>query len=78
MAVPAPLGAAVRAVARAGRVLRGAAASIRWYVTTLMGDHDYERYLARQAVSDPGSAPQSLREYWRSRHEGAAARPRCC
>jgi len=62
----------------AARVGARAARAVRWYITTLMGDHDYERYLARQAVSDPGSAPQSLSEYWRSRHEGAAAQPRCC
>jgi len=67
--------AVVRAAARhIGRGLRG----VRWYVTTLLGDHDYERYVAQLARDHPDLAPESLREYWRSRHAGAGAQARCC
>ena len=74
MAVGALGRAARHAAARAVR----AASGVRWYVTTLLGDHDYERYVAHLARVHPEVTPESLREYWRSRHAGAAAQARCC
>jgi len=60
------------------RVMTRALRGVRWYVTTLLGDHDYERYVAHLARVHPEATPESLREYWRSRHAGAAAQARCC
>ena len=71
MRPPAWLARAARAVARAG-------AGVRWYVTTLMGDHDYERYVAHLARAHPGTAPVGVREYWRARHDDGAVQARCC
>ncbi|HEY8717466.1 YbdD/YjiX family protein [Pengzhenrongella sp.] len=65
------LTAAVRAVARAWR-------GVHWYVTTLLGDHDYARYVEHLARVHPGAEPETVREYWRARHEGAATQARCC
>jgi len=65
------VGAGARAV---GRALRG----VRWYVTTLLGDHDYERYVVHLARVHPEVEPETLREYWRSRHAGAGVQARCC
>jgi len=72
------LGGAVRAVARAGQVVERAGRGVRWYVTTLLGDHDYARYVEHLASLHPDTEPESEREYWRSRHDGAEAQARCC
>lgn len=71
MRAPAQLGGAARAVVRAG-------AGVRWYVTTLLGDHDYARYVEHLARTHPLAVPESEREYWRSRHADGAVQARCC
>lgn len=65
--------ALARAVVRAGR-------AVRWYSTTLLGDHDYARYVAHVARTHPGTEPVSEAAYWRARHAEQDARPgaRCC
>ena len=62
-----------RLVACLGR----AATGVRWYWTTLMGDHDYERYVLHLRRVHPEQQPESVREYWRSRHD-APVQARCC
>jgi len=83
MASPARLGGAGRArlrpsAAASVRALARAAVAVRWYATTLMGDHDYARYVAHLARTHPGTEPESEREYWRSRHDGSTPQARCC
>lgn len=60
--------------------LRRAATGIRWYVGSVMGDHDYQRYRDHHArCGDPGPM-MSEREYWTSRYAEQDRRPgsRCC
>ena len=58
---------------RAGR-------SIRWYITTLMGDRAYETYVAHLARVHPGTAPLTERQFWRQKMADQDANPgaRCC
>ena len=65
--------------ALAGWAGRGAR-SIRWYVTSLMGDRAYEIYVAHLAVEHPGEPPLSEREFWVQRYREQEATPgaRCC
>jgi len=58
--------------------LRAAGRGLHWYVTTLLGDHDYDRYVAHLARMHPETEPEGLREYWRSRHADSAVQARCC
>lgn len=53
---------------------------IRWYVTSLMGDTAYERYVQHRALSHPGEAPLTEREFWRMRYAEQGDNPgsRCC
>lgn len=67
----------------ARRVLRSvvqAARGVRWYTATLLGDHDYARYVAHVARVHPGTDPGSEAAYWRARHAEQDAHPgaRCC
>ncbi len=67
----------VRAVARAvTRVARG----VHWYTTSLLGDRDYDRYVAHLARVHPDVVPPSAAQYWRTRHAEADTHPgaRCC
>lgn len=61
-------------------MLRRALQAFIWWVTSVMGDHDYERYLAHHRVRHPGEPILSEREYWRERYAAADANPgaRCC
>jgi uncharacterized short protein YbdD (DUF466 family) len=54
-----------------------AATGVHWYWTTLMGDHDYARYVAHLGRVHPDQEPESVSEYWRSRHD-APVQARCC
>ena len=71
----ARLGGAVRAAAS---VTRRAGAGVGWYTTTLLGDHDYARYVAHLARTHPDIEPDSVRAYWRSRHDDSTPQARCC
>jgi uncharacterized short protein YbdD (DUF466 family) len=74
MPTPARHGGAVRAVLVG---LGRAAAGVRWYCTTLMGDHDYARYVEHLARVHPEQEPETVQEYWRSRHD-SPVQARCC
>ncbi|MGU3431837.1 YbdD/YjiX family protein [Actinomycetes bacterium M1A6_2h] len=58
------------------RAARGAV----WWITSVMGDHDYERFVAHHRRVHPGADVPTEREYWRRRHADADANPgaRCC
>lgn len=68
-----------RMPALAGWAGRGAR-SIRWYVTSLMGDRAYETYVAHLAVEHPGQPPLAEREFWVQRYREQETTPgaRCC
>ena len=61
-------------------MLRRALHAFIWWVTSVMGDHDYERYLAHHRTRHPGEPILSEREYWRERYAAIDANPgaRCC
>jgi uncharacterized short protein YbdD (DUF466 family) len=61
---------------RVGRL----AGQIRWYVSSLMGDNHYRRYLAHRGRTHPGEPVLSEAQYWRERHRQADRTPgaRCC
>lgn len=54
--------------------------SVGWYVRELMGDNDYERYVAHLGRHHPDLEPLSEREYWRGRYARQDVNPgaRCC
>ncbi|WP_343048281.1 YbdD/YjiX family protein [Cellulomonas humilata] len=62
------------------QALMRAGHAVRWYTTALLGDRDYDRYVAHLARVHPGTAPVSERAYWRERHAEQDAHPgaRCC
>ena len=60
--------------------LGSAARGVRWWVSSVMGDNAYARYLEHLAARHPGSPVPSEREYWRDRYAAMDANPgaRCC
>ena len=68
------------AVRGCGRAAASGTRAVSWYVTTLLGDRDYARYVEHLARAHPGRPAVSEREYWRSRFAEQDARPgaRCC
>lgn len=60
-------------------VLKSAKAA-KWWITSLMGDHDYSRYVEHLRRTHPDAVVPSEREYWRARYAEADAKPgpRCC
>ena len=56
------------------------ARGIRWWVTSVMGDNAYARYLDHLARTHPEDPVPTEREYWRQRYAEQEARPgaRCC
>ncbi|WP_442972680.1 YbdD/YjiX family protein [Rhodococcus sp. G-MC3] len=51
-----------------------------WWITSVMGDKDYERYLAHMRRVHPGEPVPSERQFWRDRYAEADTNPsaRCC
>jgi uncharacterized short protein YbdD (DUF466 family) len=60
--------------------LGSAARGVRWWVSSVMGDNAYARYLEHLAARHPGTPVPSEREYWRDRYAAMDANPgaRCC
>ena len=76
-----------RSAAESGRPDRSAveaamtaARGIRWWVTSVMGDNAYSRYVAHLSRTHPDEPVPTEREYWRQRYAEQDARPgaRCC
>ena len=63
-----------------GAALVRAVRGVRWYVTTLMGDRDYERYVAHLRREHPDAGVPTEKEFWRQRwaEQDANPGPRCC
>lgn len=61
-------------------MLRRAIRAMTWWVTSVMGDRDYDRYLVHQRAHHPGEPVLSERDYWRDRYAALDANPgaRCC
>lgn len=59
---------------------RRAGRSIRWYVTTLMGDRAYDTYVAHLRAQHPHAEPVTERQFWRQRMADQDRNPgaRCC
>ncbi len=51
-----------------------------WWITSVMGDKDYEHYLAHMRRVHPDEPVPSERQFWRDRYAEADAHPgaRCC
>lgn len=51
-----------------------------WYVGSIMGDRAYRRYVEHLRATHPDAPVPTEREFWRTRHAEADARPgmRCC
>lgn len=51
-----------------------------WWITSVMGDKDYERYVAHMRRRHPGEPVPSERQFWRDRYAEADTNPgaRCC
>ena len=62
------------------RRVRSAAAKIRWYVTTLMGDRAYDVYVAHHRAQHPDAAIPTERQFWCDRMAEQDRNPgaRCC
>ncbi|WUI35407.1 YbdD/YjiX family protein [Nocardia sp. NBC_00416] len=54
--------------------------AVLWYLDSVVGGQDYQRYLAHMRRTHPGSPVASKREYWRERYADADRNPgaRCC
>ncbi|WP_309127621.1 YbdD/YjiX family protein [Microbacterium sp.] len=68
------------APAAAWRRVRSAAAKIRWYVTTLMGDRAYDVYVAHVRSQHPDAPIPTERQFWCDRMAEQDRNPgaRCC
>lgn len=68
---------------RARAILGHVAAGLRsahWYLTSVMGEDAYRRYLAHERATHPDRPPMTESEFWRDRHRRQDADPgsRCC
>lgn len=54
--------------------------TLAWWITSVMGDHDYERHVESLRRRHPDCPVPSEKEYWRARYAEADAHPasRCC
>jgi len=65
-----------RAVAGLGRAWRG----FTWYVKGMLGESDYDHYVAHLRAHHPDAVVPTVREYWRDRYDYESKNPagRCC
>lgn len=56
------------------------ARNVWWYMGELVGDHDYEKYVAHMQANHPGCEIPSKKQFWRDRYRDQDANPgtRCC
>jgi uncharacterized short protein YbdD (DUF466 family) len=54
--------------------------AVRWYVREVVGENDYEKYVAHLARAHPGRKPPTRREFERAKTDRMEANPRarCC
>jgi uncharacterized short protein YbdD (DUF466 family) len=60
--------------------VRRAWRALAWYVSGVMGESDYARYVAHLRRHHPGTLVPTVEEYWRERYAEQDANPgaRCC
>jgi uncharacterized short protein YbdD (DUF466 family) len=51
-----------------------------WYVKGVLGENDYDHYVAHQRTRHPGEAVLSVGDYWKQRYAAQDIDPggRCC
>ncbi|MGW2094763.1 YbdD/YjiX family protein [Promicromonospora sukumoe] len=61
-------------------VVRRGWRALTWYVTGVLGESDYQRYVAHLRRVHPDAAVPTVRDYWRDRYAAQDANPgaRCC
>lgn len=61
-------------------VLRRGWHALAWYVTGVLGESDYARYVTHLRRVHPEQAVPTVRQYWRERYAAQDANPgaRCC
>jgi uncharacterized short protein YbdD (DUF466 family) len=61
-------------------VVRRGWRALAWYVTGVLGESDYARYVAHLRRAHPDRTVPTVREYWRDRYAAQDANPgaRCC
>lgn len=66
-------------VSRLGGAAR-AWGALTWYVKGVLGESDYQRYVAHLRRVHPDAEVPTVREYWRERYAAQDANPgaRCC
>jgi uncharacterized short protein YbdD (DUF466 family) len=58
--------------------LRRALGGVSWYVKDLVGENDYDKYVAHLARTHPDRQPPSRREFERAKSDRREADPRSC
>jgi uncharacterized short protein YbdD (DUF466 family) len=60
--------------------VRGAMASVRWYLREISGESAYDRYVAHMRREHPGQPVMTRREFERRRQDAREENPRarCC
>jgi uncharacterized short protein YbdD (DUF466 family) len=63
-------------VGRASRAWR----AVVWYAQSVLGEHDYDAYVAHLRRHHPDQPVPTVREYWRERYARESREPaaRCC
>ncbi|MFD6448490.1 YbdD/YjiX family protein [Promicromonospora sp. NPDC060204] len=61
-------------------VVRRGWRALAWYVTGVLGESDYQRYVAHLRRAHPDAAVPTVGEFWRDRYAAQDANPgaRCC
>lgn len=79
-AAPTPRTFPLPALRAFGSLAARAGRGLRWYVTSLMGDHAYDTYVQHQQRVHPGVEPMTERAFWRERMDDQDRNPgaRCC
>nr|WP_280399072.1 YbdD/YjiX family protein [Nocardia carnea] len=57
-----------------------AARAVLWYLDSVLGGQDYQRYVAHMRRAHPGKPIADKGSYWRERYADAERNPgtRCC
>jgi uncharacterized short protein YbdD (DUF466 family) len=63
-----------------GSVLKRGWRALAWYVTGVLGESDYQRYVAHLRQRHPDQPVPTVGQYWRERYAEQDANPgaRCC
>ena len=67
-------------IASAWRTVRRGLDAFVWYVKSVLGENDYQRYAEHLARHHPGTPVPTVKQYWRDRYDEESRHPqdRCC